>query len=110
MGKKSLSDREMSQQLSSCLSEYCDLEGKCLAVLSYDESIIKACRSAASHSGISVLALNPEDLLHVQKRRLNEVKCEYIAYSGDCYEIVWELFNDGSTLLHTSLNIDEILK
>ena len=110
MGKKSLSDREMSQQLSSCLSEYCDLEGKCLAVLSHDESIIQACRSATSQSGTSILALDPEDLLHVQKRRLNEMKCEYIAYSGECYEIVWELFNDGSTLLHTSLNIDEILK
>jgi len=87
--------------------EMLPVKGRCIAVLTGDQNKIAEFSGLADTFGYSLLCLDPEDELRIQKRRLNEFKCTYIFYTNDCTETIEDLYNDGSTLIQDSYSIDD---
>lgn len=97
------------KRLKKALAQIPYIEEKGLAILTTSDEFLALTKDVATSMAIPLQILKVEDPLHIQKRKLNESKHEYILYSSECYETVWELFNDGTTYLDKELPIEEII-
>lgn len=56
-----------------------------------------------------IVILDPAAEKHSLKRKLNEIGSEMILFTEEFEPMVYEIMNDGSTLLHETLNVESCL-
>lgn len=67
------------------------------------------CGNLSERLEVPVILLEPALEKHKLRRKLNESGCEMILYSSAFEPMIYEIFNDGTTLLQDSLRLEDYM-
>lgn len=90
-------------------SLFASKDGFSVALLCEKDFSGMLCGKLSERLEVPVILLGPAAEKHKLKRKLNESGCEMILYSAAFEPVVYEIFNDGTTLLRDSLRLEDYM-